>query len=135
MIVADSTLLIAGSFLGDLTEAAQKLLTEENTVVAPGIWEYEFAQYAGRKVRLGQISLELALDAFEFASSFVDVETAVSGRLAISESVRSTVSSYDAFFVHEARARGVRLVTTDEKLIRAVPDVAIGIDAYLAPTT
>ena len=49
--------------------------------------------------------------------------------------MRSTISSYDAFFVHEARTRGVRLVTTNVKLILAVPDVAISIEDYLALDT
>lgn len=44
-------------------------------------------------------------------------------------SLRDNIAARDALYVALAQATGTRLVTTDERLARAVPDLAVGLPA------
>lgn len=52
------------------------------------------------------------------------------GLLEVAWALRDNVAARDALYVAAARTLSAGLVTTDDRLARAVPDVAIGLDAY-----
>lgn len=96
----------------------------DHDLYAPQLLVVEVVSVLRGWLRSGQISEfraeEALADLRSLPITFVDADVLISGAW---ES-RQNISAYDAFSVALARALQCRLLTCDEKLARAVPDVA-----------
>ena len=131
MIVVDTNVTAYLWLPGDLTAAAERLLSEDAEWAVPLLWRSEFRSVLAGAVKRKVCGLERAtaiaraaeeqLTGREFA-----VETGEVLRLAD----ESGCSSYDCEFVALARALGVSLVSNDRAILKAFPAVAVSLEAY-----
>jgi predicted nucleic acid-binding protein len=132
MIVVDTNVIAYCWIRGDRTALAQRVRLQDRDWHVPILWRSELRSVLAQHLRRGTL-------AFEDASAvMVATETALAGRehLVASEGVlelaaRSGMSAYDCEFVTLAQALGVRLVTEDRALLKAFPDCAVSMEAYL----
>lgn len=131
MIVVDTNVTAYLWLPGDLTAAAERLLSEDAEWAVPLLWRSEFRSVLAGAVKRKVCGLERAaaiaraaeeqLTGREFA-----VETGEVLRLAD----ESGCSAYDCEFVVLARALGVSLVSNDRAILKAFPAVAVPLEAY-----
>ena len=131
MIVVDTNVTAFLWLPGDLTAAAERLLSEDAEWAVPLLWRSEFRSVLSGAVKRKVCGLERAaaiaraaeeqLTGREFA-----VETGEVLRLAD----ESGCSASDCEFVALARALGVSLVSNDRAILKAFPAVAVPLEAY-----
>lgn len=133
MIVADTTLISYFTIEGDLTEAAVAVREKDPAWAAPLLWKSEFANVLWLYVRRGTFELDLALEHLDTAQDLV-AERAYA--VAIAEALRlgadSGCTTYDCQYVALARQLEVPLVTHDQEVLSAFPDIAMHPDDFLA---
>jgi len=130
MIVVDSNVLAYLYLPGDFTAAADALLEREPEWAAPILWRSEFRNILAGYIRHGVISFEQAANLQKEAESLLaGNEFEVESR-AVLELVRdSDCSAYDCEFVALALKLDTKLITMDNKLLRAFPGRAIALSA------
>ena len=131
MIVVDTNVTAYLWLPGDLTAAAERLLSADAEWAVPLLWRSEFRSVLAGAVKRKVCGLARAaaiaraaeeqLTGREFA-----VETGEVLRLAD----ESGCSAYDCEFVALARALGVSLVSNDRPILKAFPAVAVPLEAY-----
>ena len=130
MIVVDSNVVAYLYLPGEHTAAAEQLLEREPEWAAPVLWRSEFrnilAGYLRRRMLTFEQACSLQTEAEALlAGSEFDVESQV-----VLELLRdSDCSAYDCEFIALAKRLETKLVTVDEKLLRAFPKHAIGLIA------
>ena len=131
MIVADTNLIAYLLIPGAQTPAVREVLRRDPSWSAPLLWRSEFRNVLALYLR--QQALSLA-DAFVFME---EAETLLAGREYAMESApvlrlaeQSGCSAYDCEFVHLAQELAVPLVTSDAKLRRAFPQLAVSPDDF-----
>jgi predicted nucleic acid-binding protein len=132
VIVADSNLIAYLLIQGDQTPAAQAVLRQDSTWAAPLLWRSEFRNVLALYLRQKHLSLADALQFMLEAEGLLQgneyqVESAPVLRLA----EQSGCSAYDCEFVYLAQESGVPLVTSDKRVLRAFPAVAISMADFL----
>lgn len=133
MIVADSNLIAYLLIQGDHTPAAQAVLRRDPVWAAPLLWRSEFRNVLALYLRQKHLTLADALQYAEEAESLLrgneyQVESAAVLRLA----EHSGCSAYDCEFVHLAQELGLPLVTSDGRVLRAFPAVAVSMVDFVA---
>jgi predicted nucleic acid-binding protein len=133
LIVADSNLIAYLLIQGDHTPAAQAVLRRDPVWAAPLLWRSEFRNVLALYLRQKHLSLADALQYAEEAESLLrgneyQVESGPVLRLA----EQSGCSAYDCEFVHLAQELGLPLVTSDGRVLRAFPAVAVSMADYAA---
>jgi len=130
LIVVDSNVVAYLYLPGEHTAAAEQLLEREPEWAAPVLWRSEFrnilAGYLRRRMLTFEQACSLQTEAEALlAGSEFDVESQV-----VLELLRdSDCSAYDCEFIALAKRLETKLVTVDEKLLRAFPKHAIGLIA------
>ena len=132
MIVSDTTLLVQ-SVLGEETETAALAARARDPVwAAPPLSATEVRSSLLKYVRAGRMTVVEAAHASAFAASLVDRGRAVDDRAVLETAARLGLSAYAAEYVVLAESLGVRLVTSDKRVLAAVPDVAVSPEAFAA---
>lgn len=126
MIVADCT-LIAHLFIDTAdTELARAVLRADDDWAAPSSWASEFRSVLTKYVRADRVSLHAALEAATVAEQLMAPGVrSVSSAQVLALAASSGCSAYDAEYVTLARALGVPLVTSDQRLMRFFPTLAV----------
>ena len=101
--------------------------------MAPESWRYEFMNVLSTYCRQKLMTIEQALDAFTRATAIVgslpvDPEPA----RVLTLSLQSGCSGYDCVFVAAAQMNGLRLVTSDQRILAAFPQLAVRPDQFPA---
>jgi predicted nucleic acid-binding protein len=136
MIVVDTNVIAYCWIRGDRTSLAQRVRLHDRDWHVPLLWRSELRNVLAQHLRRGTL-------AFEDASAvMVATESALAGRehLVASEGVlelatRTRLSAYDCEFAVLAKALGVPLVSEDQALLKAFPDFALSMEAYLVEAT
>jgi len=116
--VVDASVVGALAFGEPRAEEALSLL-EGTRLYAPVLLDYELASIARKKaLRYPERRGEL-LQALELALSLDIRRVDVDHLAAVELSLQTGLTTYDATYLHLARAMGVPLVTFDERLARA----------------
>jgi predicted nucleic acid-binding protein len=126
VIAVDANVILGLHLPGEGTSAAKSLLQTDPDWIAPVLWRSEFRNALAKYVRRGDLTLDEALRIQAEAEGLLrggeyDVESDTVLRLAES----SGCSAYDCEYVALAQRLGCRLVTRDEKLLSAFPEVAV----------
>lgn len=125
MIVVDTNVLAYLWLPGDRTAQAERLLKSDPDWNAPVLWRSEFRNVLAGCLRRGDLTLETALQiADEAEGQMRGREFSVPSAQVLARVEASACSAYDCEFVVLAGELGVRLVTSDEKLIRSFPAIA-----------
>ena len=131
MIVADATLLVYLVVGGPEAEASERVLRHDDEWVAPPLWESEVRNALLGHIRKAGMPLPIAVEAFELARhALLGRVVPVDAGDVLKVAVEHGLSAYDAEYVVLAQALGVRLVTSDKRVLAAVPDVAVRPDAF-----
>lgn len=133
MIVADANLLVYLTVEGPLTELARQAFVRDPEWHAPRFWRVEFRNAVLEHVRAGRITLDKALGSFDNASELISDDEPQSDARAILEiALAHGISAYDAEYVAAARDLGVRVVSADLALVKAVPDTTVWLEDFAA---
>lgn len=126
MIVVDTNLIAYFYVASDFTPLADAVRRRDPIWAAPTLWRSEFRNMLVRMIRRRALA---PADARRIASQ---AEQAMAGQefLPVSHAVldlavTSGCAAYDCEFVALALSLGVRLVTSDQQLLRAFPSVAV----------
>ncbi|CAN5811697.1 type II toxin-antitoxin system VapC family toxin [soil metagenome] len=126
MIVADSNLIAYLLIEGEHTGGAEAVLARDAVWAAPLLWKSEIRNILALYLRQGDLDLSTALQYMNEAEALLaGGEYEVPSAPVLELAQRSGCSAYDCEFVHLAQQLEVPLVTSDGKLLRAFPDVAI----------
>ncbi|TAN21313.1 MAG: PIN domain-containing protein [Acidobacteria bacterium] len=95
-------------------------------VLAPAHWQAELANVFWTNLRAGLISFERAQERLTLAKALPITTTVISSLWirALARAADSGVAVYDTLFVELAERRGCPLVTFDQAILRAFPDIA-----------
>jgi predicted nucleic acid-binding protein len=133
VIVADTNLLVYLYLPGEHTEAAERVLRKDAQWAAPLLWRSEFRNVLALYLRRDLLTMGAAVDAFR------EAEVTVQGREYSVETTRvldlvqqSSCSAYDCEFVALAQELGVRLVTSDTRVLKNFPEIAIAPERFSA---
>jgi predicted nucleic acid-binding protein len=130
VIVVDSNMLAYLYLPGDYTAAAEELLMHDPQWAAPVLWRSEFRNILGGYLRRRSITFEQAHALQREAESLLAGSEFDVDSFQVLELVRdSDCSAYDCEFVALAMKLETRLVTMDQKLLRAFPKHAIALHA------
>ena len=136
MIFLDTNVLVPIVLEHERSPVADDVLAYSDRIFAPILWRYEVAQVIGRAARNREVEVDVAIAAAQRLKGIVSTELpTLDAWVYLSTSVRLIISSYDAVWVYHASELGLQIATFDEKLTRAVPDVAISPEAYFARDT
>ncbi len=125
MIAVDANVLICFYRPGEHTAAADSLLKSDPEWSAPVLWRSEFRNALAMYVRRGDMTLDQALRIQGEAEAFMSgAEYDVDSHSVLSLAQSSGCSAYDCEYVALAKRLGCRLVTFDEQILRAFPEVA-----------
>lgn len=126
MIVADTTLIAHLYIDGDFSLMARQVFQRDSDWIAPAVWRSEFRNVLANHLRVGMISIEQAKLAMNSAEYQLNDGTYQVQSDAVLDLVATTKhSAYDCEFVVLAQARGTRVVTSDRRMLKIFPSVAI----------
>ena len=131
MIVVDTN-VIAALILptSERTDAAMKLLARDREWAAPLLWRSEFTNILATGVRNRWCELSQALEALDTAEEVIgENQYAVPADEVLKLAVGSGCTGYDSEFALLARDLSLRLVTLDQQLLQAFPEIAVSLDA------
>lgn len=132
MIVVDTN-VIAALILptNEQTDAAITLLSLDREWAAPVLWRSEFTNILTTGVRNRWFDLAQALEAFEAADEVIgDNQFVLPADEVLKLAVASGCTGYDSEFALLARDLSVPLVTLDQGLLKAFPELAVSLEEY-----
>lgn len=133
MIIADANLLVYRTVQGPRTETAKLARRRDGEWKSPRLWRVEFRNAVLKHVRAGHLTLAEALASYEFARSLIARDEPEGDPRSVLEiALAYGISAYDAEYVAVARALGVRVVSTDARLIKAVPEYVVSLESFAA---
>ena len=128
MIVIDSNVLVYLYLPTELTTHAEKLRVIEPEWAAPRLWRSEVRNALGLYIRKKRLTLEQAYRIQTSAETLLaDAEFEVPSFEVFQLVSASTCSAYDCEFVALAKRLGVKLVTSDKKVLHAFPETAVSL--------
>ena len=133
MIVADANVLAYLFISGDMTATAQRLRERDPEWAVPPVWRWEFGNVLVNHHRTGRLTAEACEELSAAAlERLTPNERDVRQGVVLSTAIRTRCTMYDAAYVALAQQLGVALVTEDQALLRAVPEVAVSMERFLA---
>jgi len=130
MIVVDSNVLAYLYLPGDYTADAEALLERDPEWASPVLWRSEFRNILAGYMRRRVLTFDQAHNLQREAESLLAGSEFEVDSLSVLELVRdSDCSAYDCEFVALAMQLDTKLVTMDDKLLRAFPTRAVALAA------
>jgi predicted nucleic acid-binding protein len=133
VIVVDSNVLLYLYLPTDMTAQAEKLLAADPEWIAPRLWRSEVRNVLSLYVQQKAISRDQACRMQTSAEALLaDREFELPSIEVLQLASRSSCSAYDCEFVALARQMRTRLVTADQKVLKAFPETAMSLAAAIA---
>lgn len=133
MIVADTNLVSYLLIEGEKTKTARAVWAIDPRWMLPTLWRSEFLNVLTTSVKARVLTLTQAHDTWQVAQAvFGRNEVQPSGNAVLETASARNLSAYDAQFVVAAADLEVRLVTSDRRLLKACPDIAIAPEEFTA---
>ena len=126
-LVVDASVAAKLFFVEDLSDRAEAALREAGRLIAPELLFVEIASVAAKQVRRGVTSPERAAGVVASVIQLMDEVSPLSelARRAFVLAEAHGFSAYDGTYLALAEARGLRLITADEKLVRKAGGVGL----------
>lgn len=134
MLVVDTNIVAYLYLDPNHTQLLQTLLQRDQDWIAPSLWRSELRNVLALYLRKGLLSMDAAIDVMTAAETLwgsKEYQSTSAHILALV--VTSGCSAYDCEFVALARDLGTHLITFDQKLMVAFPNIALTPTAFLAP--
>lgn len=126
MIVVDTNVIAYFYLPGPFASAAQSLHQRDPDWAAPALWRSELRNVLSLYLRKRLLILDEALEIQAAAESLLaDNEFQVDSGDVLRLAEQSNCSAYDCEFAALAKRLGVSLVSTDKKVLRAFPGLAV----------
>ena len=133
MIVVDTNLLIYLLVPSGLTAQTEEVFEQDSQWITPLLWRSEFRSALVGLIRQGNMTLDIAREIAHGAESWMSGrEYPASTDRVLRLAAASVCSSYDCEFVAVAQDLAVPLVTADRQILRAFPETAVSLSAFLA---
>lgn len=133
MIVADTNVVVYLYLPSIFTPQAVKLRTAEPDWAVPRLWRSEMRSALSLYMRREIITFEQACRIQDAAEALLGAcEYDVPSHEILQLAHQSACSAYDCEFVALAKALGVKLVTSDNKLLKAFPQTAVSLASAAA---
>jgi predicted nucleic acid-binding protein len=133
VIVVDTNLIGYLFLTSDRSELAELALRKDPEWAAPLLWRSELRNVLVQYVRRSLLGLGNAQRIMIAATDTMrGREYQVSSDPVLRLAAESGCSAYDCEFVALAQDLGVALVTADREVLRAFPEIAVGLDAFSA---
>ena len=131
MIVVDTNVIAYLHIPGERMPLARRAFEKDPEWVAPILWRSEFRNVLAGHMRQRGLPLEEAARLMREAELlFRDAEHTVDSGQVLRLVSSSRCSAYDCEFVALAQQLDVRLVTTDDLILKEFPAVALSLDAF-----
>ena len=133
MIVVDTNVIHYCWVRGQHTEIAQAVRRQDPDWHAPILWRSELRNVLTAYLRRGLLSrsqIVMILRAADHA--LAGCEHTVADDLVLDVVANSSLTAYDAEFVGLASALGAPLVTADKAVLKAFPQLATTMDAFIS---
>ena len=132
MIVVDTNVIHYCWVHGQHTELAQAVRRQDPDWHAPILWRSEMRNVLTAYFRRGLLSRSQITRILRSADQgLAEGEHIVADSLVLDVVVNSTLTAYDAEFVALASVLAVPLVTADKAVLKAFPDHALTMEAFL----
>jgi predicted nucleic acid-binding protein len=130
VIVVDTNVIAYLHLSGEFTGRAESLLQKDPEWVAPLLWRSEFRNLLAGYLRRKTLSFDEAREVQAEAESLMaGSEYEVDSQRVLELVQESDCSAYDCEFAALAMRLDVKLVTSDSKLLKAFPKLAIPLPA------
>ncbi len=131
MIVVDTNILIYFYIRSGQSGLADKAFLKDPHWLAPVLWRSEFRNVLASCIRKRLVNFEVAVEIIGEAERLMEGgEYSVGSLDVLNLTARSRCSAYDCEFVALARELNIPLVTTDEQVLSAFPDIAVRLDEF-----
>jgi len=132
VIVVDTNVVHYCWVRGQNTEVAQAVRRQDPDWHAPILWRSELRNVLTAYLRSGMMSRAQIVEILNVAGrALAESEHIISDDLVLDVVTSSTLTAYDAEFVALATALSVPLVTADKAVLKAFPDLAITMEAFV----
>jgi predicted nucleic acid-binding protein len=131
VIVIDTNVMAYLFLGGEKTPQARSTLRKDPSWAAPILWRSEFRNVLAMYLRQGRLILSDAFELVREAESLLNgSEYQVESGNVLTLVSSSRCSAYDCEFVVLAQELGVRLVTSDKRILEDFPSVAVSMDTF-----
>ncbi|MEK7787529.1 MAG: type II toxin-antitoxin system VapC family toxin [Chloroflexota bacterium] len=131
MIVIDTNVMAYLFLGGEKTPQARSTLRKDPVLAAPILWRSEFRNVLAMYLLQGRLVLSDAFELVREAESLLNgSEYQVESGKVLNLVSSSRCSAYDCEFVVLAQDLGVRLVTSDKRILEDFPSVAVSMDTF-----
>lgn len=131
MIVVDTNVIAYYWLNGEYTQNTYNLLRKDSDWVVPFLWRSEFRNVLAMYQRKELISLDMALQIIEKSEKqFKGREYFVNSAEVLKLTSKSDCSAYDCEFIALASDLNIKLVTSDKKLLKNFPTIAISLFSF-----
>lgn len=128
MIVVDTNIIAYLLIIGENTSAAKALYKQDSDWIAPILWRSEFRNVVATYLRNKHINLSQALFLIGQAEDLMrNNEYQVKSKDVIKHVAESGCSAYDCEYIALAQDLNTKLITTDKRLIKAFPQIALNL--------
>ncbi|HBR27680.1 MAG TPA: VapC toxin family PIN domain ribonuclease [Rhizobiales bacterium] len=132
MIVVDTNVVHYCWVHGQNTEVAQAVRRQDPDWHVPILWRSELRNVLTAYLRRGLMSRAQIVGILTIADkALAGSEHSVTDDLVLDVVTNSTLTAYDAEFVALASALSVPLVTADKAVLKAFPDCAVTMEAFV----
>ncbi len=132
MIVADTNLIAHLCLKSKEAEVAEKVFIKDSFWIAPSLWRYEMKNLLVTRQRFTGCDLKESVSIYKMAEVIVHEDELKGDPSAVFEVAKETgLSGYDAEFLILARRLQVKLVTSDQKVLKADSVWAISPELFL----
>ncbi|MGD8589570.1 MAG: type II toxin-antitoxin system VapC family toxin [Chromatiales bacterium] len=136
MIVVDTSTIAYLYLPTEYTPDIEQLLKAESQWAAPLLWRSEFRNILALYLRKGLIEFDIAYNMQSEAEALMgDNEFNIDSISVLILASQSGCSAYDCEFVSLAKTLDTKFITTDKKLLKAFPDIAISAHNFLVSLT
>jgi predicted nucleic acid-binding protein len=133
VIVVDTNVIHYCWVRGQHTDVAQAVRRQDPDWHAPILWRSELRNVLTAYLRYASLSREHIVEILNAADqALAGNEHIVADRLVLDIVEASTLTAYDAEFVALAGALSVPLVTADRVVLKAFPDRAMTMEAFVS---
>ncbi len=134
MIVVDTNIIHYCWVRGENTKIAQAVRQKDPEWHAPLLWRSELRNVLTAYLRRGLLTRTEIVGILSIVDqAFAEREHLIPDELVLDVVASSALTAYDAEFVALATALSVPLVTGDKAVIKAFPDRALTMQAFLKP--
>lgn len=132
MIVVDTNIISYLFIKGERTEKVKKVFQKDSDWVSSILWRSEFRSVVSFYLRKNYINLSQAKFLVEEAEYLMSgAEYHVNSNDILDVVLHTNLSAYDCEFVALAKELAVNLITSDEKIVKEVPGIALSMNQFL----